>query len=135
MKKKIPRIHSDGSPSFGSQFKKVSMSRKVTHLTISDAVREVERSFGSFIFPSSHLLIRKTHVPLNNQTVQTNESHFLASLIELFQPTAYISFRRSKIVSCLPLSIYCLIHLHYVTPSVPKRKYLPPLFFLRSTSG
>ena len=61
--------------------KKVSMRRKVSHLTIFDAVREVEP--GSFFFPPSQHLIRKTHVPLNNQTVKTNNSHFLGSFIEL----------------------------------------------------
>ena len=58
--------------------KKVSMRRKITHLTIFDAVREVEQ-FGSFIFPPSQHLIRKKRVPLKNQTVQTNDYHFLAS--------------------------------------------------------
>ena len=59
------------------------MRRKVTHLTIFDAVREVEQSFGSLIFPPSQHLIRKKHVQLNNQTVQTIDSHFFASFIEL----------------------------------------------------
>ena len=63
--------------------KKVSMRRKDTHLTIFDAVREVEQSFGSFIFAPGQHLIKKKHVPINNQTVLTNDSHFLASFIAL----------------------------------------------------